>query len=301
MPDERRAPLRRLSVRLAAAAQEAGKPQYVVEKDYALGYLLAGIAAVPALYESLVFKGGTCLRKAYFPGYRFSEDLDFTARKPWGCEALLQALKEAVERMKELLQAYGPFEVVIEEEGHSGPHQRGQCAFQVRVQFPWMRSPQCSLKVEVTEQEPLLLAPVVRRLLHEFPGEPFEATSLVYPLEEIAAEKLRALLQSRQHLEERGWVKNRPRDLYDLRYLRQQRSVPIDWQEVRKILPDKAAAYGITYEGRKDFLNAEVLEGIKRDWNAQLENFVTTLPPFDECHQALQAILDVLFEDTKRQ
>jgi predicted nucleotidyltransferase component of viral defense system len=27
----------------------------------------------------LVFKGGTCLRKFYFDGYRFSEDLDFTA------------------------------------------------------------------------------------------------------------------------------------------------------------------------------------------------------------------------------
>ena len=38
-----------------------------------LGYLLAGIVAVPQLAESLVFKGGTCLRKAYFPGYRFSE------------------------------------------------------------------------------------------------------------------------------------------------------------------------------------------------------------------------------------
>ncbi|CAN5145726.1 hypothetical protein BH20BAC1_BH20BAC1_03460 [soil metagenome] len=25
-----------------------------------------------------VFKGGTCLRKCYFPDYRFSEDLDFT-------------------------------------------------------------------------------------------------------------------------------------------------------------------------------------------------------------------------------
>jgi predicted nucleotidyltransferase component of viral defense system len=27
----------------------------------------------------LIFKGGTCLRKCYFPNYRFSEDLDFTS------------------------------------------------------------------------------------------------------------------------------------------------------------------------------------------------------------------------------
>ncbi|WP_353616855.1 nucleotidyl transferase AbiEii/AbiGii toxin family protein [Cytophaga sp. FL35] len=29
-----------------------------------------------------MFKGGTCLRKCYFPDYRFSEDLDFTSTNP---------------------------------------------------------------------------------------------------------------------------------------------------------------------------------------------------------------------------
>ena len=56
---------------MAAAARTAGRPQFLLEKDYALSYLLAGVAAVPALRESLVFKGGTCLRKAYFPGIAF--------------------------------------------------------------------------------------------------------------------------------------------------------------------------------------------------------------------------------------
>jgi hypothetical protein len=50
----------------------------VVEKDYVLGWLLAGINAHPELAASWVFKGGTCLKKCYFETYRFSEDLDFT-------------------------------------------------------------------------------------------------------------------------------------------------------------------------------------------------------------------------------
>lgn len=54
----------------------------VVEKDYALGWVLAGIANHPALRDSWVFKGGTCLKKCYFETYRFSEDLDFTLRDP---------------------------------------------------------------------------------------------------------------------------------------------------------------------------------------------------------------------------
>ncbi len=52
----------------------------VVEKDYVLGWILAGIYAHEELTENWVFKGGTCLKKCYFETYRFSEDLDFTLR-----------------------------------------------------------------------------------------------------------------------------------------------------------------------------------------------------------------------------
>ncbi|MEX2090001.1 MAG: nucleotidyl transferase AbiEii/AbiGii toxin family protein [Bacteroidota bacterium] len=54
----------------------------VVEKDYALGWLLAGIGRHPLIGEHWVFKGGTCLKKCYFETYRFSEDLDFTVLQP---------------------------------------------------------------------------------------------------------------------------------------------------------------------------------------------------------------------------
>jgi len=48
----------------------------VVEKDYVLGWLLAGIAGHPQAGRLWVFKGGTCLKKCFFETYRFSEDLD---------------------------------------------------------------------------------------------------------------------------------------------------------------------------------------------------------------------------------
>ena len=38
----------------------------VVEKDYVLGWMLAGLNAHEDLSESWVFKGGTCLKKCYF-------------------------------------------------------------------------------------------------------------------------------------------------------------------------------------------------------------------------------------------
>ncbi|GFP28306.1 nucleotidyl transferase AbiEii/AbiGii toxin family protein [Candidatus Hakubella thermalkaliphila] len=59
-------------------SREFGLTANVVEKDYVLGWLLAGISSHPELGSSWVFKGGTCLKKCYFETYRFSEDLDFT-------------------------------------------------------------------------------------------------------------------------------------------------------------------------------------------------------------------------------
>ena len=50
----------------------------VIEKDYVLGWLLAGIANHRDLAGTWVFKGGTCLLKCFYETYRFSEDLDFT-------------------------------------------------------------------------------------------------------------------------------------------------------------------------------------------------------------------------------
>jgi len=49
----------------------------VIEKDYVIAWLLLGLA-VSNLKKSLAFKGGTALKRVYFSGYRYSEDLDFT-------------------------------------------------------------------------------------------------------------------------------------------------------------------------------------------------------------------------------
>ncbi len=59
-------------------AREVGLDANVVEKDYVLGWMLAGISSHQRTQDTWLFKGGTCLKKCYFETYRFSEDLDFT-------------------------------------------------------------------------------------------------------------------------------------------------------------------------------------------------------------------------------
>jgi predicted nucleotidyltransferase component of viral defense system len=68
-----------LRTRLQEARHRLGLPWEVLERDYLLSWMLAGIYQVDALRGVLAFKGGTALKKCYFGDYRFSEDLDFTA------------------------------------------------------------------------------------------------------------------------------------------------------------------------------------------------------------------------------
>jgi hypothetical protein len=54
-----------LRARISEAAASAGIGEQVIEKDYALSYILAGIAAQPEMSESMIFKGGTALKKLF--------------------------------------------------------------------------------------------------------------------------------------------------------------------------------------------------------------------------------------------
>lgn len=65
---------------ILSIAQQTSLTPHVIEKDYVLGWMLAGIYAHDELADSWLFKGGTCLKKCFFETYRFSEDLDFTLR-----------------------------------------------------------------------------------------------------------------------------------------------------------------------------------------------------------------------------
>jgi predicted nucleotidyltransferase component of viral defense system len=73
-----------------------------VEKDYALSWLLRGFYRVDnSLGDSFVLKGGTAIRKVYFPGtWRFSEDLDFTVVKDMESENIREFMLQAFEKLR---------------------------------------------------------------------------------------------------------------------------------------------------------------------------------------------------------
>ncbi len=67
--------VRKFAETLAAAS--GNLPVSLVEKDIWIAYLLRELYGLNAA-KSLAFKGGTCLVKVYYGYYRFSEDIDLT-------------------------------------------------------------------------------------------------------------------------------------------------------------------------------------------------------------------------------
>ena len=208
--------MRPLRTRLEEARKRLGIPWEVLERDYLLSWVLAGVTRVDALGNTLVFKGGTALKKCWFGDYRFSEDLDFSALAgvPTG-DTMEQTVREACDVAVMLLDEYAPVEISCERYSESQPHPGGQEAFTIRARFPWQRRPQTRVMVEVSVDEKVLKPIQKREVIHEY-GEPLEARIQVYALEEVVAEKLRAILQHVEKLEERGWSRSRARDYYDL-------------------------------------------------------------------------------------
>src|SRR5271156_3138227 len=74
-------------------------PENILERDYCIAWFLIGLSRA-SLRNKLVFKGGTALRRCHFPGYRFSEDLDFTLLQSLSFEELKQELEAVYEEVK---------------------------------------------------------------------------------------------------------------------------------------------------------------------------------------------------------
>jgi predicted nucleotidyltransferase component of viral defense system len=272
--------VRPLHGRLQEARRDLGLPWEVFERDYLLSWLLAGIGQVPSLCDTIVFKGGTALKKCYFGDYRFSEDLDFSGLDgaPTG-DALERAVREACEVAAGLLDEYAPVEIVSERYTEREPHPGGQETFVVRARLPWHRRPQTRILIEITMDEKVVLPAAKLAVLHEH-GEPLEAKVLVYSLEEIVAEKLRAILQHAAKLEERGWSRSRARDFYDIWRVLGKYAGQMDLADFSSLVREKCAARRVGFNGAEDFFQEQVLNYVEKTWEQWLGTLVPKLPPY---------------------
>lgn len=238
-------------------ADEDGLSAPTVERDYVLAHALTAISKHDER-AMLTFKGGTALRLCHFDEFRYSADLDFSLIDGLGTDDPLQLIADALVECKE--QTGFPILQLIDE-NHPRIEYVGPLGAKSR-----------SLKIDLSDDELVeetTTLPIARRYEDQPHGQ-----CLVYTLDEIAAEKLRCIMQRLQC-----------RDLYDLHKLLVVRGVDAEtvWPAFGRKARHRDRDPG-GFAGRFDSLVPEW----KRRWDLELVEYVDSPPHFDAVLRAVR-------------
>jgi predicted nucleotidyltransferase component of viral defense system len=268
---------------LEIAAQTSLTP-HVVEKDYVLGWMLAGIYAHEELAESWLFKGGTCLKKCFFETYRFSEDLDFTLRDEVHIE--VGFLKRVFGEVGAWIYNETGIEVPADkQEFDVYQNPRGTISCQGKISYKGPVSSTHSLpriKLDLTADERVVLPPVTAEIFHPYSDVPEEGIEvLAYDYVEAFAEKFRALCE-----------RARPRDLYDVVNLYRNAEARPEQKQFLEVLREKCAFKGI---GLPRIADIEAHRSdLEAGWVHMLNHQLPALLPVNAFWDALPEIFDWL-------
>jgi predicted nucleotidyltransferase component of viral defense system len=232
----------------------------LIEKDFYLNILLSKLN-----FEEYVFKGGTCLAKAYLDYFRFSEDLDFTFinQKLWegkSTKSIKKVCKEKIDAFGEQLKKVG-FDFKFDKSDRNfveiGNNNK-LVTFKVYYDSVLTGKPSF-IKIQINFLEKIIFTPQTRELnplikLNQFTKEDqiyFKEfldfyktiTMKVYDLKEIVTEKFRSILT-------RKAIKSR--DAIDLLFIYQK--FKIKPQNLLKETKEKLLYSINSYEKYKDNL-----------------------------------------------
>ncbi len=267
---------------LDRAAEWQLRPE-IVEKDYVLGWVLAGIASHPETRERWVFKGGTCLKKCYFETYRFSEDLDFSlqAEAAYDAESLRRILGEVVARAGELSGIDFPPDLVAV---RARTDKAGRTTFEGKIGYrgPLVIPSTPRILFDLTRHEPVLDAVAWRRPFHAYPDAlPQDSAVGSYSLAELLAEKTRALYE-----------RTLPRDLYDVVNILRNHAAALDLARTRDLLRSKCEAKGMALPSRAALEERIAQSGeLRSEWKNMLGHQLPLLPPLDGLLEGLAEVL----------
>lgn len=262
---------------ITTIASKLGLSVETVQKDYVLSWVLWGINNHKKLHEDWIFKGGTSLKKCFFEGYRFSEDLDFTLTNEdhLNIEFLKKIFFEIADAIYNetgimFYRDKFKFELI--------PKENGKMSGQVLIHYnsPLKVNPNStprisSIKLDLTNDEIVLLQPEKKSVHHPYSDEPSTGIwATCYPLEEVMAEKIRALSQ-----------RARPRDLYDVVHFYRNRNLIANPLLAYELLKEKCRYKKTAVPRLSAIVAHEKIGELHSEWRNMLAHQLPSLAPID--------------------
>lgn len=229
----------------------------MVERDYVLTHIVKSLARLepPA---GLVFKGGTALRLCFYEDFRYSADLDFSIVGLDVSEAL-GLLRQALDLCANSIEL---------------PRLDLPDADPLLIHYVGPLGGERHIKLDLADDE-LIVETTARPVIARYPHQPSEAAALrTYTLEEVAAEKLRCVLQ-----------RLLCRDISDLHRLLVREGVDVEGAWAR--FEDKARFKKLDPVLFAERLNSREPQ-YRRRWEQELSDLERGLRPFDEVIRQLR-------------
>lgn len=278
---------------IAEKAHEWEVPATTVDKDYVLGHFLNCFFDLENNRNRFVFKGGTCLRKCYFPNYRFSEDLDFTLIDPnfLADETFILKIIEICTQNTGIqfnLMKFEKKQFQNEDKGYKfvigfwgANHSRNKPP---APKERWTTK----IEIDISIDEEIHFPVNQLNIIHPY-SDNYLITKEdipVYSLEEILTEKIRAFYQRSYKA---------PRDFYDVWHLLVNHSFN-DWYQITAILQQKCELKNKIID-TEIFNDAKVYQTVSKSWNQSIEHHlpINQLPRFEDIWQYLHQNLFTTF------
>jgi len=227
----------------------------IIEKDYLIELILFYFSQDTFLRENIVFRGGTALKKMYFPEYRFSEDLDFVINN----KDEVSIYRDKISRILQKISSEYPIETdkrnVLERD-----------RLQLFINFDIIPdiSGMKELKVDILKDDYI---PKNEKKRIQFSYSDFKDNNLIlrsYVLESVVCDKIGRIMD----------IDNEPRDLFDLWYLLQQE---LDSDIIKNEYKNKYG-YNIIIPTLMREINKD---DYRRNWRNRLSYQMSNLPGFD--------------------
>ncbi len=253
-------------------AYQLGLGEKTIEKDYVLTWVVDAIVNSP-LWSLLAFKGGTAIKKIYIPGYRFSEDLDFTLteqnRDNSEIIAQFKTLFPWLDREVNLQLAISDFD----------EHKTGNITLYLNYSGPLQsQMDKRSLKIDISRDEDLVFPLENKPILSLYSDLSERNSSIqVYSMKEILIEKLRSLLS-----------RSEPRDLFDVHFILTNELVNIE--EVSFYCPEKFLPKNLLVSDLRTVLERKAKK-FNQYWRQRLDGQMTEIPEFDTVIRETSRIL----------
>jgi len=256
-------------------ARQQGKPAGVIDKDYALEWLLYGIFHRDSrIRENMVLKGGTAIRKVFFPkAWRFSEDLDFTISPEADPEAITSGFEEVCDILED--------ESGIRYEGEINVPSSGRAILGF-VHFTGPLGMKNKIKIDASRVERMAEAAAMQTVTASY-ADLEDFVIMGYSLNEVISEKIRSMMQ-----------RSKVRDYYDVWKMLGADDCGFDALRIGSMVRQKCVINGIEYNPAKIF-DPERLEGLGEHWEKELRRLaVEDLPGPDRVFDDMKGLLGFL-------